>query len=108
MPRHLRPPSGADIYMFCLPSTLPLGESDTDFCNVEIRTFDPDTNPDPLPCSSSQVFIAHSGKLGTLTGGLLHVPDERDDLTPTKVKQMRADEVEERVAKKRTGARHLH
>lgn len=92
------PPSGTPIHIFTARASEPLGTSDTDFSNVKVENY----CDGELAASTMNYFYACTGKLGTLSGGLLHIPDLREQLTVDAVKEMREEEIAEKLSEKRT------
>lgn len=101
MPISIQPSGDFKLYVFRIPATGPLGDSATDFGNVQVSAHS--LNTGTHQANPEGVFFASTGKLGALSGGLLHTADEREALTAEEVKQMHILLVEENLKKKRTG-----
>lgn len=101
IPFGLAPKQG--IYVISIPPDGVLGESDTDYSRVTFSKYDKVV--EVLPNNAIAIFS--SGKLGTLTGGLLHLADFRKQMSADDVAKIQAEKVESQLVESRWGIRSV-
>ena len=99
MPLSLVPPDGSMCLIF-LPGTDPLGKSDTDYSNLDVREIK--LTDHKLQPSTLEIMFASTGKLGGLSGGFLHIPDAQKVMSSEEAKTQNIEIVRRSVALKRT------
>ena len=97
IPFGLAPKQG--IYLISIPTDGLLGVSDDDYSYVTFAKYE--TVVEPLPSNAVAVFS--SGKLGTLTGGWLHLDDFRKRMSADEVAKIQAGKVESQLVESRWG-----
>lgn len=93
------------IYMFELPVSTALGANEKDYSNVQVTKFA--SGDGAKESEEPQVEYVSAGKLGTLTGGLLHMKDFRKVMDTEMVQQIAEQSLEQCIQKKRTGVKKL-
>ena len=94
-------PVADHLYSFVLPVDLPMGENEKDFSRVQVALHDSDGK---ILDQSHKVEIFATGKLGGLTGGLLHTSDFRKVKSREEVQILAVEHVDEKLEKKRTSS----
>lgn len=69
----MQPEEGSTLYIFSLPSQSSLGKNEKDFSFVNVRKSK--FGRDGFEPNDDDLFFAPVGKLGILSGGLLHMED---------------------------------
>lgn len=87
----------SSTYVFVLPSSGVLGSSEDHYEQLEIRKYDIDQNQIEL----GKVEIFSSGRLGALTGGLLHLQDLRKVVSAEDLAQVQNQHVQDQIAESR-------
>lgn len=92
---------GQQIFCFRIPrhEADPLGNSDTDYSNVEVQVYDQDG---ALLPTKPQVAYWSNGALGALKGGLCNLEDRRVVLDKDAVAVLAKDEIQSKLVHKRS------
>lgn len=93
-------PCAKRIYVFTVPTDRPLGSDEKDFSAVEVSIFLPNGEQSS---DKVNVDIFATGRLGSLSGGLLHLADARPVLQKEEVHALALESVDQRLSSKRTG-----
>lgn len=101
MPDCIKP--DAEIYVFTIPVTDPLGTNDSDFSNVNITSLDVNQDAPAKAVDPDSVLIVSKGRLGTLPLGFLHIEDKRERLSTTDVQKHSEEQIKDQLERKRTG-----
>lgn len=91
------------LYVFIIPSTGILGTSEDDYSLVTVKKIEP--TAEHMESASNIAFFSN-GKLGTLHGGLLHLPDYRQVMSAKDIEQLQIQQVDTELARKRQGIKH--
>lgn len=84
--------AGAEkLWVFVLPTQKQLGKNDTDYSNIQIKIYNQDLEEITYQGDSGIGFFS-SGKLGSLTGGLLHLDDRRERLSAEAIVELQAEQ----------------
>ena len=101
MPLAIQPPEDTCFCIFVVPGSRALGTSDSDFSNVQTSSFNFVEHKHVESCAD-KIFFAANGKLGSLAGGLLHIPDVKPAMSAEEVKQKHVELMHRTVESKRT------
>lgn len=91
------------IWIFKVPSQQPLGDTERDYCNVEVQRYELKTEAITVPEDGAIGYFS-VGRLGALTGGLLHVADVRQAMTQEDIGEIQARDFNNMVVAKEAEA----
>ena len=87
-------------YVFVLPATGVLGETETDFSHVQVRCYD--ANLSHLEEFGNVAYFS-TGRLGMFFGGLLNLQDFRQVLSSEQLVEIQTKQTDEQIAETRLG-----
>ena len=94
------------LLLFIIPSGSFLGEDETDYSRVTVKAFNQDLVELTSESEVPQVAYFSTGRLGALTGGLLHTADCRRMLSREDIAETQAHEFQQVVATQKECVQH--
>ena len=94
------------LLLFIIPSASFLGEDETDYSKVNVKAFNQDLVELTSESEVPQVAYFSTGRLGSLSGGLLHTADCRRMLSREDIAETQAFEFQQVVAAQKDCVQH--